>query len=165
VSDPRYYEFAMRNVANNLNRIYRRETSFHTYLELLMAGWETYSRMLENQIPVDYPDNFDLERFAQTIYKRARHMLNGYFYPEYAMYMRYPDKILGSFFVRHHDYRVRIDDVQHFVGGYYNYIKYYDDILPHLSEDFLEEINSLGIGVIEPSGFTGVDGEDEDFDE
>ncbi|MCL1805621.1 MAG: hypothetical protein FWG28_06450 [Clostridiales bacterium] len=165
VGEPRYYEFALSNVANNLNRIYRRETSFHTYLELLMAGWETYSRMTENEVAVNYPDNFDLERFAQTIYKRARHMLNGYFYPEYAMYMRYPDKILGSFFVRHHDYRVRIDDVQHFVGGYYNYIKYYDEIRPYLSEDFLSEIDVLSISAAERSEYAGPETDGEDFDD
>ena len=146
VDEPRYYEFAMRNISNNLRRIYSRETSFHTYLELLMAGWDTYDRINKNEIRINYPDNFDPDYFAQTIYKRARLMLNGYFYPEYAMYMRYPDTIAGSFFVRHQDYRVRIDDVQHFVGGYYNYARYYDDILAHLSDDFLNEINAEGKG-------------------
>ncbi|MCL1835229.1 MAG: hypothetical protein FWG48_03620 [Oscillospiraceae bacterium] len=165
VDDPRYYEFAMLNISNNLNRIYKRETSFHTYMELLMAGWETYNRLMQRGVEIEFPDNFDLEYFAQTIYKRARHMLNGYFYPEYAMYMRYPDTIIDSFFVRHHDYRVRIDDVQHFVGGYYNYIRYYDEILPHLSAEFLSEINSQGLGYYDKSAFDVMDVDDEDFDE
>ena len=135
--EPRYYEFAMRNISNNLYQINNQETSYHTYLELLMAGWETYERILENDIRVDFPENFSTEYFARTIYKRARHMLNGYFYPEYAMYMQYPDTVAGSFFVRHHDFRVRIDDVQHFVGGYFGYIRYYEDIAPYLPDSFL----------------------------
>ena len=161
VDDPRYYEFALRNVSDNLNRIYGRVTSFHTYMELLMVSWETYERIISHSIPVAFPDNFDLESFAQTIYKRARHMLNGYFYPEYAMYMRYPGKILDSFFVRHQDFRVRIDDVQHFLGGYFKYLEHYDEILPYLSDDFLESINSFdGKG-----GYALAYDEEDDFDE
>jgi hypothetical protein len=159
IPDERYFEFALRNAANNLDRIYRRQTSFHTYLEMLMGGWETYLRALENGMDFEYLNSFDAEYFAETIYHRARHMLNGYFYPEYAMYMKYPEKILGSFFVRHHDYRARIDDVQHFVSGYYNYIIYYDTILPYLSEEFLAEINRAGT-----ADYAGGYGEDE-YDE
>ena len=56
-------------------------------------------------------------------------MLNGFFFPEYAMYMRCPDKILGSFMVRHDGFRVRIDDVQHNIGGFYLYYKNYSRLL------------------------------------
>lgn len=141
IPDERYYEFALKNVMQNLKRIYYQETSYHTYLELLLTGWQTYKRILDDKIKLDYLNQFDVESFAQTIYQRARHMLNGYFYPEYAMYMKNPERIVDTFFVRHDHYRVRIDDVQHFIGGYYFYTKYYTDILPHLSEKFLSEIN------------------------
>ncbi|OAV74809.1 hypothetical protein Barb7_01634 [Bacteroidales bacterium Barb7] len=144
IREPRYYEFALKNVQNNLKAIYNRETSFHTYLELLMVGWQTYRRIVDSGMPLDYLNGFDVKRFSETIYKRARHMLNGYFYPEYAMYMKAPDKIVHSFFVRHHDYRVRIDDVQHFIGGYYYYTLYFDDIVKNLSDEFLKQIESKG---------------------
>ena len=52
-------------------------------------------------------------------------MLDGYFYPEYAMYMENPSRILGAFMVREDGYRTRIDDVQHCIGGYYLYYKNY----------------------------------------
>ena len=130
IPDERYFEFALKNVAVNLDTIYFSETTFHTYLELLMAGWQTYKRVKESGIKPGYIDEFDEKRFAETIYRRASHMLNGYFYPEFAMYMRYPYKIEGSFFVRHDDFRVRIDDVQHFISGYYKYIQHHREILP-----------------------------------
>ena len=145
VSDVRYYEFAMQNVANNLKRINNKKTMNPTCLELLMAGWETYSRIKENNIKLDYLNNFDTEYFAQTIYNRAKYMLSGYFYPEYAMYMKSPEKILKSFYIRDDNFRVRIDDVQHFIGGYYNYTKYYKNILPYLSESYLNESNKAGV--------------------
>ncbi len=132
IDDERYYTFALRNAQENLDRIYYRDTTYHTYFELLMSTFELYDRMIENGIHVDYLDNgFDLDYFLKTIYKRADHMLNGYFYPEYAMYMENPDRILDTFMVRHDGYRIRIDDVQHNVGGYYLYYKNYDKLVEY----------------------------------
>lgn len=127
--DARYYEFALRNANENLDKIYFRGTSYHTYMELLMATFELYDRMVENNIMVDYMDKFDARYFIDTIFHRADHMLNGYFYPEYAMYLKKPSKILGTFFVRHDGYRIRIDDVQHFIGGYAQYQEKYNKLL------------------------------------
>jgi len=131
----RYFEFALRNINENLPRIYRRKTSFHTFLELLTIGWETYERAINCGLDLPYLKNFDVERFATTIYRRVRHMLNGFFYPEIAMYMKFPNQILNSFMVKHHAYRARIDDIQHFIGGYYFYIVYYEKIHAHLNLD------------------------------
>ena len=91
-----------------------------------MATFETYCRMTEHGCR---PKDFDLEMFLDTIYTRADRQLNGYFYPEYAMYMRNPQRILDTFMVRHDGYRVRIDDVQHNIGGYYLYFKNYDKLV------------------------------------
>ncbi len=132
VDDERYYTFALRNAQENLDTIYNRDTTYHTYFELLMSTFELYDRMIERGIHVDYLDNgFDLQYFLRTIYKRADHMLCGYFYPEYAMYMADPDTILDTFMVRHDGYRVRIDDVQHNVGGYYLYYLNYDKLVEY----------------------------------
>ena len=123
---------ALRNAQENLDTIYNRDTTYHTYFELLMSTFEIYDRMIERGIHVDYLDNgFDLEYFLRTIYKRADHMLCGYFYPEYAMYMANPNSILDTFMVRHDGYRVRIDDVQHNVGGYYLYYMNYDKLVDY----------------------------------
>ncbi|SMP56568.1 glycosyl hydrolase family 88 [Anoxynatronum buryatiense] len=122
----RYYEFALRNVQENLNAIYHRDTSYHTYLELLMASFDLYHRIKENNLQVDYMAHFDEAFFIDTIFHRAEHMLNGFFYPEYSMYLRNPQRINGTFFIRHDGYRVRIDDVEHFIAGYYNFWRHYE---------------------------------------
>jgi len=128
VPEERYFEFALKNAQNNLDKIYNQETSYHTYLELLMATFEVYDRVKQNHIQVRYMASFDQPRFIATIYHRARHQLNGYLYPEYAMYLKNPARIANTFCVRHDGYRIRIDDVQHFIGGYYAYYNNYDQL-------------------------------------
>lgn len=124
-----YDTFALRNARVNLDFLYKRETTYHTFLELLMVTFETYERILAENPDLPYLREFDLPYFLRTIRVRADRMLNGFFFPEYAMYMRCPDKILGSFMVRHDGFRVRIDDVQHNIGGFYLYYKNYSRLL------------------------------------
>lgn len=124
-----YDTFALRNARVNLDFLYKRKTTYHTFLELLMVTFETYERILAENPDLPYLKEFDLPYFLRTIRVRADRMLNGFFFPEYAMYMRCPDKILGSFMVRHDGFRVRIDDVQHNIGGFYLYYKNYSRLL------------------------------------
>lgn len=124
-----YDTFALRNARVNLDFLYKRETTYHTFLELLMVTFETYERILAENPGLPYLKEFDLPYFLRTIRVRADRMLNGFFFPEYAMYMRCPGKILGSFMVRHDGFRVRIDDVQHNIGGFYLYYKNYSRLL------------------------------------
>lgn len=127
-----YYAFALANAQKNLKEISKRDTTYHTYLELLMATFEVYDRMIEYGIDVG---EFDLQAFLDTISTRVDRQLNGYFYPEYAMYMKNPQRILHTFMVRHDGYRVRIDDVQHNIGGFYLYAKNYDKLLDYGLKD------------------------------
>ena len=130
--DPDYYTFALRNAQVNLERLYNRDRTAPTNLELLMATFELYDRMIANGISVPYLQNgFDLEFFLKTLYSRVDNQLNGYFYPELAMYMDNPQRILNSFMVREDNFRVRIDDTQHNVGGYYLYWLNYDKLVEY----------------------------------
>ncbi len=123
-----YFAFALHNAQANLEEIYERDTTYHTYLELLMATFELYDRMVEQGMDTG---DFDVEMFLKTIYTRADRQLNGYFFPEYAMYMANPQRVLNTFMVRHDGYRIRIDDVQHNIGGYYLYYKNYDKLVEY----------------------------------
>ncbi len=123
-----YFEFALRNAQVNLKKIHDQKTTYHTYLELLCVTFELYDRIVSENIKVDYLKEFDVDYFVETIFHRADYMLNGYAYPEYAMYLKFPEKILGSFFVRHDGYRIRIDDIQHFCGAYYSLYKNYEKL-------------------------------------
>ncbi len=131
VKDDKYYDFALMNAQVNLKSIYDRDTTYHTYLELLMSAFELYDRMVTEGIETDYMSQFDVKMFLKTIYCRVNRQLDGYFYPEYAMYMKNPGRILNTFMVRHDGYRVRIDDVQHNIGGYYKYYQHYDKLVEY----------------------------------
>lgn len=127
VDDTAYYAFALRNVQENYATI-NRETTAPVAFELLLATFELYDRLVEKGASIG---GFSHEEFMKTIYARADRMLDGYFYPEYAMYMENPGRILGAFMVREDGYRTRIDDVQHCIGGYYLYQKNYDKLVSY----------------------------------
>lgn len=120
-----YLSFGLKNADVNLDRIYSQDTTYHTYLELLCVTFELYSRIREQGLSCQYLEEFHTEKFIRTIYHRADYMLNGYGYPEYVMYLKYPNMSLGAFFVRHDGYRIRIDDIQHFCGAYYSFYRNY----------------------------------------
>lgn len=124
--DEKYVLFGMQNAFDNLDFIYHRETTFPTFLELTLAAHELYGK-LDGE---SHPD-FKKERLREVIQKRAEYQLNGLFYPEVAMYFKNPARIMDSFFIRHHSFRVRIDDVEHNISGY---AKFYELICAEKAE-------------------------------
>lgn len=121
-----YYEFALANASNNYSRILGRWRTYPTNLELLISSFETWQRMVEKGYDTG---DFEVQDLLDAIAARANRQLSGYFYPEQAMYMQNPKRILGSFMMRNDKFRVRIDDVQHNIGGFYLYWKNYDAML------------------------------------
>jgi len=132
VPDVRYFEFAMKNAANNTKRIMELTRSAQTSFELLTVAWETLMRIKEQGVTSRYLKKFDTAEFARVIYLRAQHLLNGFFFPEVAMYMKFPDKVVGTFFTREDNFKVRIDEIQHYILGYSIYCMHYDEIAEYL---------------------------------
>ncbi|MBC1334432.1 poly(glycerol-phosphate) alpha-glucosyltransferase [Listeria booriae] len=119
--EDRYFEFGLKNAFGRLDFIYHRETAFPTFLELTVATHDMCER-IETANKGYLLKNYNLEKLETTIEKRADFQLNGLFYPELAMYYKNPKRILHSFFIRHHSFRVRIDDVEHNISGYCRYL-------------------------------------------
>lgn len=121
----KYFLFGMKNCQGRLHFIYHRETTFPTFLELTMAAYKMIQRMKELN-KTDLLEHIDESYLIETIDRRAEFQRVGFFYPEQAMYMKQPNLILHGFFIRHHSFRVRIDDVEHYLSGYCQY--YHDRI-------------------------------------
>ena len=111
--NPDYYLLALRNMQENPQKI-RKETANPTSLELLGSTCQIYIRMQERGITVDY--DFHPEEIVYATQFRVQRLLDNFWYPENAMYMENPARILGTFFARNQHFRTRIDDVQHSIG-------------------------------------------------
>lgn len=127
--EKKYFQFAVDNVKGYTNFIKSRITTFPTLLELSMAFHNMLLKLDEHPEFQDVLNGFDVQEFYEALHARANHLLNGFFFPEMAMFYKLPQTILHGFFIRHHSFRVRIDDVEHYLSGLIAY------------HDFLEKTN------------------------
>lgn len=119
VDDEKYYELGLKNVGNNVSTILEKAYTSHIDLEMIVKCNELYNRMIEKNINIEYTNYFSYDKLKELLNARLHFQLNSYLYPEMAMYLKNPSKYCNTFFIRHSDFRIRIDDIQHSILGYY----------------------------------------------
>src|SRR5699024_4420897 len=122
--EEKYSRFGLQMDSGYLNYIENRLTTFARLYELIMAAEKMVIWLQDSEQYTYLLEELDITKFYRALEKRAHYLLNGHFWPEYAMYFANPQRILGSFFIRHHAFRVRIDDVEHYLSGFVAYLKY-----------------------------------------
>ncbi|MBQ9479906.1 MAG: hypothetical protein IJU71_10170, partial [Selenomonadaceae bacterium] len=119
-----YFEFGISTTWDSLPLVRHRDTQYPELMELMMAADTMIERMKSMPEMADLLAQIPLDDFYATLEARAANMLNGYFYPELAMFSKIPGIINETFFIRHQAFRVRIDDVGHFLSGFVAYRHY-----------------------------------------
>ncbi|MBU5359597.1 hypothetical protein KQI58_00735 [Enterococcus raffinosus] len=131
LNDKKYYEFGLKNAFENMNFIEFRDTAYPTLLELLMAAIKMTDKVKETSYFkqgefTQFVSKIDFWRLRQVAAKRAEiEIEKGVMFPEMAMFMKCPEKIVNGFYTRHDKFRMRIDDQEHFLSGLINFFDYF----------------------------------------
>ena len=123
--EEKYFKFGMNNYLKHMDFIKNRKTAYATFLEMMMSAYKMVIRMRDQ----GYDELFAQSKFSELcelIEYRTEFQRTGYFYPEVAMYMAKPDKVLNAFNVRHDRLRTRIDDQEHNLSGYVAYVNHFN---------------------------------------
>ncbi|MGM0169314.1 hypothetical protein IGI39_003630 [Enterococcus sp. AZ135] len=131
LNEKKYYEFGLKNAFENMNFIEFRDTAYPTLLELLMAAIKMTDKVQETSYFkqgefTQFVSKIDFWRLRQVAIKRAEiEIEKGVMFPEMAMFMKNPDRIVHGFYTRHDKFRMRIDDQEHFLSGLINFFDYF----------------------------------------
>ena len=138
--NPKYFELGLKNAGENFEDMRRRPIFAPTQFELLMQTFELYERMMENNITVDYLEEFKISELLDVIKYSLDFGLNTYMYPEVAMYLDNPSDYVYIFYVRNAAFRIRIDDVQHSISAYALFYENYEEFVELYEEEGIQYI-------------------------
>lgn len=121
-----YFEFGLNNYLKHMKFIRDRKTAYSTFLEMMMSAYKMVERIQSQGLDELY-EKAKFDQLKELIVGRVEFQrATGFFYPEVAMYMGKPEKVLNAFYVRHDRFRTRIDDQEHNLSGYVAYYNFFE---------------------------------------
>ena len=151
----KYFELAVKMIENFLSEIYLVKETNPNLLKLLMAADSIFERMKNIPEMSDLLSKINFDDFYSTLEKRGENFLDGYFWPELAMYFAKPEELLGSFFIREQAFGLRIEDIYSYLSAAVDYIRYLERRknlpAPVQSQNFLAKINPVSYSTEEIS--------------
>ena len=154
IDDQKYFDFGLKNIEYCMSYILARKTPSPTRLEQLMCSFEIYLRMKEKGIT---DREFDIDKLINAVAERLQRSFDGCFYPEISMHMANPQRVTNSFMMRYQGFRVRIDETQHMIGGYYLFLQDYDKLVEYglkTADKIVDEIQDGNTDVTDDNGDT-----------
>ena len=123
--EEKYFKFGLNNYIKHMDFKKKKKTAYATFLEMMMSAYKMVSRLKAQGFDDLYAES-KFEDLKKLIESRVEFQhKTGFFYPEMAMYMSNPSKILNAFYVRHDRFRTRIDDQEHNLSGYVAYYNFF----------------------------------------
>lgn len=135
--EEKYFEFGLKNIDTDdySAKVANTKAGINSAAETANATFELYDRLITGGYKCDYLEYFNAKRLLKAVTRRVTYNLNYFMFPEYAMYFKAPDTVVNSFVVREDYFRIRIDDIQHFMDGFYIYWKNLDRINYYSSQN------------------------------
>ena len=121
-----YYVFVLESAQHQLESYYGLEISEPAGLPLFLASYQAYRRM------IDYggsAEGFYLEPLLDTIAVRARRQVDGYLFPECALYWDAPEAVQGAFITREKGMEIRTAAVCQNIEGFARYCMNYERLV------------------------------------
>jgi len=119
-----YFNFALKNARGSLAALRGAEGTRPSGLEMLMVSYETCREMAE----AGFSAGGFTQELLEAISARAQRQLDGYLFPEFAMYFAEPQKVLGAFMTRENGLRISSDELCRNINGYCLYSANYDSL-------------------------------------
>lgn len=128
--EEKYFEFGLKNIDTDdySAKVANTKAGINSAAETVNATFELYDRLITGGYECEYLEYFNAKRLLRAVKSRVTYNLNYFMYPEYAMYFKAPETVVNSFAIREDLFRIRIDDIQHFMDSYYLYWKNIDRI-------------------------------------
>lgn len=143
--EKKYFELAVKMILEFLPDIYKVNEPNPHLLKFMIIANSILERMKNIPEMSELLAEINFGDFYSTLEKRRENFLDGYFWPELAMFFAKPEELVGSFFNRGQAFSVRIEDIQSYLSAavfYCSYLEKEKNILnPVPSQNLLAEKN------------------------